>query len=115
MIATLLMAAAATAGQACTFDPEEGSLASAAEARPEHEARNDPEFSGDSFSHDGATYRKSGPPRKMAPSELQAFDMISDVPLFTAPGEYEAKVSYLMVSSAGCVFQSYDKDSRAGG
>ena len=110
MIATLLLAAAAASGPACAFDPEEGSVVHSVEATPEFEARNAPEFSGDSFSHDGATYRKTRLPREMAPFEIEAFDLISSVPLFIDPGDYEAEVIYVMVSSAGCVFQPYDRD-----
>ena len=111
LLASLLLAASPPTGQACAFDPEEGGLLHSAHATPQFEARNAPEFSGDSFAYDGATYRKARPPREMAPLELVAFDLISSVPLFIDSGDYQAEVIYLMVSSAGCIFQPYDKDS----
>jgi hypothetical protein len=115
LVASLLMAASAATGQACAFDPEEGSLVHTAKATPQFEARNAPEFADESFAHDGATYRKTGLPRRIAPFELDAFDLISDVPLFIAAGDYQTEAIYLMVSSADCLFQRYEKDQEPGG
>lgn len=110
MLATLLLMAASAPGPACGFDPEEGAVVLRAEATPPFEARHAPEFTAESFTYDGALYRKTGTPQTMAPAGLAAFDLISSVPLFIEPGDYQARVIYLMVDSAACVFQRYEKE-----
>jgi hypothetical protein len=102
-------ASAANAGPACAFDPDTGVIEHGERATPQFEARNDPAFSGESFTYAEATYVKFGALMQVAPFEIEAFGEKGTVPLFIEAGTFDDSVVYVMVSTAECAFQRYEK------
>lgn len=109
LVAATLAGAAQQQGTACAFHDERGTVVPALGATPQFEAGRNPVFASGRFSYAGATYVKFGAPRQMAPAEVEAFGDLGGVPLFIAAGSGDDSVVYVMVGSADCSFQWFEK------
>jgi hypothetical protein len=106
----LLLAAALTAQASnCTFHEERGTVVHSTQPAPRYEAGANPAFASGRFSYAGSAYASFGAPQQMAPMEIEAFGELGGVPLFVAAGTGDDSVVFVMVKSAGCVFQRYAK------
>lgn len=110
----LLMAALAmtSPAPACAFNPANGVIAHASVATPAFEAADRKWFiDSETVSFAGGTYGKYGLPRQLSPMEIEAAGDKDDLPIFIEAGHYvdEPEVIYIMVKSADCSFQPYER------
>ena len=106
--AVVLLLASASSVSACAFDNDTGVLAQSGAPTPQFEVVSESWFTNqEAVGFAGASYVKFEQPLQMTPFELEAADLLGNVPVFIEPGDYDAEVIYFMVSSADCVFQRY--------
>lgn len=103
---------AAPSGQACDFDPVNGTLAYSAVPHADFDAAGRKWFiNNESIAYAGGSYTKYGLPRQLAPFEIEAVGETDNIPIFIEAGNYvdEPEVIYLLVKSADCSFQPYQR------